>query len=273
MHSTKQTLDQLRFSAKIDFITLNNPARRQLTLPSLDGTVKWSRGHHHRRFSIHDPSPQDIATLQAFFGPDALILEMEVAVDLKPVAPPDLSLLQHVMREFPGKRLCPTASSLKKFPRRAFRPSQDRAIYLGKSPCLPNDQMLLGSRTDPVQVKCYLKQSDQGLALQEHEAGVRVEVRLGQEELSRLGIPVLSGLSQFRFRKELMPYFHHYTPIARARKGLAPTRRRRETAINERIGQALLRLENAYDGAVRTLTPSCQVPASNHEVLGNFPVS
>lgn len=270
MHKTNQTLGQLLFSAKVDYITLNNPAGCRLQLPSLDGTVKWSRSHHYRRLTIHDPSPEDISRLVAFFGSDTSILEMEVAVDQKPVDPPNLPLLQHVMREFPGRRLCPTASSLKGISRKAFRPSLNRTVGLGKAPCLPDDQMLIGSRTEVVQVKCYLKRTDQGQALQEHEAGVRVEVRLGLEELSRLGIPVLGCLSQFRFRKQLMPYFHHYTPIARASRRLAPTRRKRESAINDRIGQALGRLENSYRDGTWGATPHFQSPASDREVLGNF---
>lgn len=179
MQTTDQTLNQLLFSAKIDYITLNNPVGHRLPLPPFDGTVKWSRKHHYRRLTIHDPSPEDIAKLELSFGADTLILELEVAVDQKPVDPPNLLLLQHVMREFPGRRLCPTASSLYGSSRKAFRPSLNRTVGLGKAPCLPDDQMLIGSRTDVVQVKCYLKRTDQGQTLQEDEAGVRIEVRLG----------------------------------------------------------------------------------------------
>lgn len=67
-----------------------------------------------------------------------------------------------------------------------------------------------------------------------------------EDELRQLGISVPGDLGGFRFRKALMPYFRHYTPVSRGSNGQPPARRRRETAINGKISQALLRLEKRH---------------------------
>jgi hypothetical protein len=246
MQETKQILAQLRFGAKIDFITFSNPRKSTFPLPPLDGRLCWSRQHHYRRFSIHDPSPEDIAKLMPILGPDTPIIEMEVAVDLAPKDGPNLPLLREVMVDIFGSRLCPSASSLRGARRSAYRPHLNRCISLEESPCMSDDQFLIGSKQDAAQVKCYLKRTDQRQQLPDHEVVARVEVRLAEEQLRRLGISALIDLGGFRFRKVLMPYFRHYTPVSRGSKGQAPTRRRRETAINDKIGQALLRLEKRH---------------------------
>jgi hypothetical protein len=248
MQSKQPNLEQLQFGAKIDFITFPNHQRGRRPLPPLDGRIKWSRRKNYRRFSIHDPSPSDIAKLIHALGPDTPILEMEVSVDVAPARTPNVPLLEEVMVEMFGRRLCPSAPSLATSHRRAWRERLERLVMLGDSPPLPDDQFLIGKRTDPVQVKCYLKQTDQGSRLADKDAVARVEVRLSGEELSAVGLPSLVCLDGFPFRKQLTPYFRHCTPVQRGGKGRAPQKRSSDIAINDRIGQALHRLEQRHKG-------------------------
>ena len=246
-------LKRLRLGAKIDFITLFNPAGKKVNIPPLEGVVKWSRRLHYQRFTVHDPSPGEIEILMGVFGCDVPILEMEVAIDFRPSDfRADLPLLRRVMVDVFGRRLCPSASSLRGLPRRAYRPRLKRVIMLKSSPCRWEDQMLLGARQDRVQVKCYLKQRDQNQPLKDIEAAARLEVRLAQEELKLLGVPTLICIQQFSWRKSLMPYFRHCVPVSKDRSGDGAFERRCDTEINDRIGQALMRLERRFRGVIDT---------------------
>lgn len=240
-------LEQLRLRAKIDYITLNNPTGRTVPLPQLDGQLKWSRRYHFRRFTIHDPSPRDIRTLLSAFGCDVQILEMEVAVDFRPSQDQtDFTLLGKVMVDVFGRRLCPSARALVAVPRRAYRPHLKRTIHLRNSPCMADDQLLLGAREDQVQVKCYLKRRDQYHILPDQDAVARLEVRIAQEELKILGLSTLICIKGFPWRKKLMPYFRHRTPSAKGNSEDGTFERRCEGEINDRIGQALTRMERQY---------------------------
>ena len=241
------TLKQLRLSAKIDYITIDNPVGRTVPLPPLDGKLKWSRRYHFRRLTVHDPSPRDISTLMSVLGCDIQILEMEVAVDFRPSeAQTDFKLLGKVMVDVFGRRLCPSATALLGVPRRAYRPHHKRVITLKNSPCMPDDQLLIGTRHDQVQVKCYLKRSDQLTRLSDQDAVARVEVRLGKGELSTLGLVTLICVHGFQWRSMLSPYFRHCVPQTKDRLGDKRSVRKCEVAINNRIGQALTRLEHNF---------------------------
>lgn len=76
---TYPSLEDLRFSGKIDFCTVITP--HKLNLPPLDGTPKWSRKLHWTRLTIHDPTPADISRLIGSLGPLRLA-EVEVSVDV-----------------------------------------------------------------------------------------------------------------------------------------------------------------------------------------------
>lgn len=151
-------------------------------------------------------------------------------------------------------------------------------------PPKPSDQLLYGGRSDDCQVKCYLKVIDQGKALKSKDHAARVEVRLSGQGLSLRGIQVLDDLGGFKFRKILMPFFSHIEGTERRkrlgklstemRKGINAYRNKgdrelwsesgvgafknggkgdasnvrlvRDAKINDRIGQALHRLEQQY---------------------------
>ena len=149
----------------------------------------------------------------------------------------------------------------------------------------PTDQQLHGGRNDAVQVKGYLKRRDQSKVLPPEKQVARVEVRLGSECLFRHDLVTLADIKGFRFRKKLMPYFRHMSGTARPRRGQANspgsllnvlnakahqydqeqfdragvgaflqggkraghgTRLLRDIPANNRIGQALTRLERQF---------------------------
>lgn len=147
----------------------------------------------------------------------------------------------------------------------------------------PTDQQLHGGRDDECQVKCYLKRTDQKSALAANDWRSRVEVRLSGQGLERRAVREIGDLFGFRFRKQLMPFFSHVKGSTRrrslgklAKKWQEPinqlrdrldravferhgvgalkdykvpakaVRLRRDTAVNNRIGQALTRLERQF---------------------------
>lgn len=143
------------------------------------------------------------------------------------------------------------------------------------------DQQLHGGQGDAVQVKAYFKRTDNRKALEECRWVARLEVALRGNGPLQFGLKTCADLVGFRFRKALMPCFVHVRG-ARARragvtdnkflipvldqkdqelertfreKGCGPfsvgggvdkakVRLLRHTAVNNRIGQALKRLED-----------------------------
>lgn len=71
------------------------------------------------------------------------------------------------------------------------------------------EQMLHGHRNDGVQVKVYLKGIDNRHQLPFQQHRTRMEVRLGTLGLEAHQLMHISNLADFPFRKELMPYFQH----------------------------------------------------------------
>jgi hypothetical protein len=149
----------------------------------------------------------------------------------------------------------------------------------------PTDQQLNGGRDDAVQVKAYWKRRDQGAILPPDKQVARVEVRLGAQGLFALDLVTLASIQDFRFRKCLMPYFRHMrgtTRPVRVRSGASKSmltlladkqqeidqehwpqvgvgaflrggkragghvRLMRNIPVNNRIGQALTRLEQQF---------------------------
>jgi hypothetical protein len=167
---------------------------------------------------------------------------------------------------------------------------------------LSSDQLLYGGRDDPAQVKCYLKGIDQGKALAASDIVARVEVRLSDAlPLHHLGC--LEDLLGFKFRKSLAPYFRMVSGTKRHKrtkitgdlrtlmhdlldrqdnglwqqtgvgnfvqngKGRADrVRLIRNCVINDRIGQALHRLEKQFGRnksvcLAEALAPARSIPA------------
>lgn len=147
------------------------------------------------------------------------------------------------------------------------------------------DQLLHGGRNDAAQVKGYWKRRDQGAPLAPEKQSARIEVRLGSEGLFGHDLLNLTDLNGFRFRKKLMPYFWHVRGTARlkpaslkartplmavlsaksdeydqaafnqagvgafgrdGKRSQSAARLLRNTPVNNRLGQALLRLERQF---------------------------
>lgn len=166
--------------------------------------------------------------------------------------------------------------------RGAYEGAGDRFRLLPFNRRLPSAraQQLHGKRHDALQVKSYPKKTDQGRDLPFSDHVTRVEVRLSGDGLHQHGLVTVVDLIGFRYRKALMPYFRHVSTARRrdasatgspllqilqakkhefllkaweqvgvgsmlpgGRYGGADVRLVRNTAVNNRIGQALTRLE------------------------------
>ncbi len=177
----------LRFSAKIDYITIHTSGK--IKLPHLDGKPKWPRPHHGNRLTVHDATAADISAMVATFGP-ARLIELEIAIDVRPglSVPVDEreGMLRSIMVNIFARGLEPSGGlgMLTKF--RAFYRRLDSGYQVQPfNLALPRatDQQLHGGRNDAVQVKGYLKTRDQGIALPPSQQVARVEVRMGSEGL------------------------------------------------------------------------------------------
>lgn len=187
--------------------------------------------------------------------------------------------------EFVAKRLKPSfvAGTNSGF-RGAYDPFLKKTIPYNLRVPGAEQQLLNGHRKDAEQVKCYYKRTDHGKALPVEQHCIRIEIRLNMSGLNRHSLVRLPDLLAFKFRKALMPYFRHVygsrrpTPrqanrtdllcVLRARQDaddrphwervgvgafLSGGKRQkpnlifiRDTALNNRIGQALGRLERSF---------------------------
>lgn len=282
---THPPLNQLIFSAKIDFLRLATPGK--LALPSLSGKPLWARKEACRWLTVHDPSPEDVKALVRLY-PSLWVQSMEVAVDVFPK--PSVSLahwnayLEAVMLGMFAKGLDPRYRGGRQHFRGAAWKRGEKARPFNKRLPNPHHQLVYGRRDESWQTKAYFKQADMGAMLPERWRVARVEVALKLDQLDKHGIHEVSDLVGFRFRRELMPYFHHVRaiePRIRSRRkplpplldaltrkqsellhdeftkvgigcalhggryGTVATRVRPDTAVNNRIGQALHRLQSA----------------------------
>jgi hypothetical protein len=209
------------YSAKIDYVTLQTS--RKLELPAIRGRAIWPRRHNNRRVTIHDATPMDLVALYNRLG-DLVILELEVAVDLRAAEPNHANapeMLKSIMIDQVAKQLEPSKGRGMKNRSRSFYRRLDLGYVVSPfNKRLPrsSDQQLHAWRYDPVQVKSYLKKVDQHHALHESQHVARVEVRLGSAGLALHGLHSLDDLLSFKYRKRLMPYFSHVGSVVRDRK-------------------------------------------------------
>jgi hypothetical protein len=213
-------LDDLIFSAKIDYITLHTLGK--VKLPKLTGKPKWPMKLNGLVLTVHDATASDIDILISVFGP-ARLIELEIAIDVRPTycvtADESEPLLKAVMVDMFARGLDPSAGDDMAKGFRAFYRRLDggyivRPFNLG----LPRatDQQLHGGRDDAAQVKGYWKRRDQGVALAPEKQVARVEVRLGSAALVGHSLYTLTDIRGFKFRKSLMPYFRHVRGTRRA---------------------------------------------------------
>ena len=279
--SQEVRLHDLRFSAKVDYVTLASDSGK-VSLPMLNGKPKWARSKNWKFFSIHDPSPADVVILGKALA-DPKIAEIEISIDVRcapAIADADReATLRSVMVNLFGRKLDPRNGPFmtSRF-RGCYRHNKDTGgRMLPYNLRLPDSdgQQLHGLRDDHAQVKCYLKMKDQGRDLAPADAVARVEVRLSGAALTHHGIERLNDLLTFRFRRQLTPYFRFVDGVelqgkdadceasrqraerewrrvgvgsvsGRGKLARLCHRLRRDTSINDRIGQALHRLEVGY---------------------------
>jgi hypothetical protein len=200
---------------KVDLATFRTEGH--LKLPALDGLAHWSRKKHYKQFTLHDPSPEDIAAVSQAAGPLPLT-ELEVAVDIRPDLSVDeddrWNVVQDVMIEMFGRRLDPRGGKLMLSTFRAvYRPAWGAIGPFNRRLPLGADQQIRGHRSEAVQVKAYLKHRDQGKLLPKSQRVARVEVRMVTKALAAHGLYDVYDLNGFAYRKMLTPYFRHMSGV------------------------------------------------------------
>jgi hypothetical protein len=272
------------FGAKIDFVRIATPGKRDL--PLLFGRPEWGIAAQHKELTIHDLDPRDIAALRRVF-PQARVLGIEVAVDARPsrfVPDENKRMLEDGFREF-ARHLFPyQGPKLAEAKTAGFVPALRKPVPFNLRIPKPTEQLLFGFRDDQdAQVKVYLKVTDNRKALPVRKQCVRVEVAIKQGLCEELGIGTLESLLDFRFRQVLSPYFRMaggvvavksrterpVLKIVEARiadlrqadadrawqvcgvqgvRGMKDpkVRFRRHSDLNRRIGKALQRLQDRY---------------------------
>lgn len=93
--------------------------------------------------------------------------------------------------------------------RGAYNPEHARPAPFNRRIPLPTEQLLYGHRYDPAQVKVYIKRTDNGQALPPELQCVRIEIRLAGTALEAHSLTTASDLLGFSYRRELSRYFRH----------------------------------------------------------------
>lgn len=213
-------LSDLIFSAKIDYLTIYTPGK--CLLPRLDGKPRWARQENHRKLSLHDPSPGDVALLVQYLD-NPRLAELEVAVDVSPDQELSKSvresivdaLMVHLIAK--GREPKVKDKDLEFRFRGVFEGTRSRYRLRPFNRVLPSPsgQQLHGKRGDHLQAKAYGKKIDQGQVLDGSQFVARAEVRMSGYGLQSHGLHRLQDLVGFRYRKELMPYFRHVKGVKR----------------------------------------------------------
>lgn len=204
-------VDELKFSAKIDYVTFNKWGLK-IDLPPLTGTPKWIRIKYTDDWmlSIHDPTAADIKIIVKEME-NPTLFAFEMALDIEPKESLDpVSRIQFLELLF-------TAVAAR------FRP-EDKALWdyglrggvsgRGQKPQAlerrfprPNESVLYGHRGDFMQPKLYLKIMDQGKDLPPSSHRVRMEVSLRGWACGRFGLSTANDLLGYPYRKKFTTHF------------------------------------------------------------------
>lgn len=282
--SLSHCLSQIEVRSSIDFIRISTPGWQKLP-PTILGRPAWGVAAHYRELTIHDLDAHDIPLLAAAF-PHAGILGLEVTLDLVPAAPCSpagrLRLLEDCFAQV-ARRLHPYgAPRMRRAKTAGYVPEIGKLRPFNHRTPNPNESLYYGFRNDqPVQVKVYCKKRDNGVALPERQWSVRIETTLKAAMCAEFGLHGLGDVLDFPYRKVFMPYFRMMRgPVASGRRteravlkivnarrssalqadanaGWASTgvqgartlpdvRFLRDPTINQRLGQALQRLEERF---------------------------
>jgi hypothetical protein len=125
---------------------------------------------------------------------------LEVAMDVIPHVPGTVDLERVAADVFKGTKFEPRANSRSSSGRGASRVDGPDAAYLALQ---RGETLYVGNKRDPIMIRCYVKRTDNGLALPLAEHRARYEVQLQDEGVPA---PTVAALGLFRF-EDLSPMF------------------------------------------------------------------
>lgn len=204
--------DELRFSAKIDYVTVTNGGVK-IPLPALKGSHEWVRPMRSSpdwHLTIHDPTPADLrAVAEAYENP--MLMAVEVAVDLAPKTqqePAEHARLLETVFAAVAARFRPEDKALWDYGQRgAVSGRGKKPEPLERRFARPDEEVVYGHRGDFMQAKLYLKKLDQGVLLPVHEQAVRMEITLRRWACMEFGLSSLSDLFGYPYRARLATQF------------------------------------------------------------------
>lgn len=219
-------VDDLRFSAKIDYATLTNGGIK-IPLPPLTGVYNWVRPDRRTGnwvLTIQDPTPADLRSIAHVYE-NPMIMAIEVAVDLMPKTVRDpaghAELLATAFAALAG-RFRPEGKALWDYGQRgAVNGPKQKPQPLERRFARPDEQVVYGHRGDFMQAKLYLKTMDQGVLLPESERRVRMEVALRRLACMEFGLANVADLFGYPYRAKFTTQFRVVDrPEVRLQRGL-----------------------------------------------------
>lgn len=219
----------LKFSAKIDFLTVSNCGIKN-PLPPLDGMEKWHLSGRRLggdwSLTIHDPTRNDILKVIEHYE-NPMVMALELAVDLMPKESLEGALLrEHLTTTYQAvaARFRPEDAALWAYGKRGSVAGKKQPIMPLERRFAPvGQQVVYGHRGEMMQAKLYWKTQDQHLALPEAEQSIRMELFMPRIACmdERLGIDRLSDLLTYKYRLQFTKHFRIIAePRARKLRGL-----------------------------------------------------
>jgi len=219
-------VDDLRFSAKLDYITVTNEGKR-IKLPALRGSPKWTRPDRHKadwHLTIHDPTAGDLRAITSAYE-NPTVMAIEVAVDVTPKAlhePTEHDELLKTVFAAVAARFRPEEKALWDYGKRfAVSGKGKKPEPLERRFARPTEEVVYGHRGGWMQAKLYLKTLDDGALLPLHEQAVRMEVTLRRWACMVFGLNNLNDLFGYPYRSKLATQFRIIDrPEVRLARGL-----------------------------------------------------
>lgn len=229
-------VDQLAFSAKIDYLTLG-PYPAKTKLPALVGSTEdvppSQKTGRRRLLTVHDPVRDDIVALDSVLGL-ALVMGLEIAVDLRPKDRGDPTQARRLLEQTflaVAARFRPEDQALWDHSTRgALSASGEVPKPLERRHARLGEEVIYGGRHEDMQAKLYLKTLDHGAELPPSEHSVRMEITLRRWACKMFGIDHVQDLISYPYRSKFTTHFRIIDrPELRAATRLAPAERDRLT--------------------------------------------
>lgn len=204
-------VDELKFSAKIDYVTFTNGGIK-IDLPDLTGSTEWNRekGSSNWNLTIHDPTAADLRAIATAYE-NPMVMAFELAIDLAPKAmldPVNLARLLETTFAAVAARFRPEDKALWDYGLRgAVSGRGQKPKPLERRFPRPDEEVLYGRRGDFMQAKLYLKTLDQGVILPLPEQRVRMEVTLKRWACMQFGLANAKDLFGYRYRSKFTTHF------------------------------------------------------------------